>query len=542
MIAKCSTTPTLGFLRNRQDLRKENTMYLVTAGEMQQMDKETIDNIGIPGRVLMENAGAGAFRFMGRVFPDLAEKSVGVVAGRGNNGGDGFVMARYLSQKSLSVKVYLLCEKDRVRGDAKANLDLLAPLGVLVVEIPDAGAFKKQKAAMRRHDAWVDSIFGTGLNSDVKGHYKEVILFLNSLKKPVFAVDIPSGLNADNGQVCGVCIQAQATATFAFPKIGHVVYPGAAYTGKLDIIDIGIPGQVADSILPRQFVIEEDVLREVLQKRDPNTHKGRTGHLLAIAGSPGKSGAAAMTAMSAMRAGAGLVTLGVPRSLNPVLESQVTEVMTYALPETTDHMLDTSAMNALQKLLTGKSCLAIGPGIGTAEETKELLFQLLEKIVMPVVIDADGLNILSEQPERLHALEIPVILTPHPGEMGRLCGLLPGAVQKDRVGRARHLATAYHVHVVLKGARTVMAHPDGRVYVNLSGNPGMASGGMGDVLTGVIAGFVAQGYAPEDAVHLGVFLHGTAADHLAVHKGPFGYLATDVMNQLPHQIQKLLNP
>ncbi len=516
-------------------------MYLVTAKEMQQMDKETIGNIGIPGRVLMENAGAGAFRFMCRVFPALEGKSVAVVAGRGNNGGDGFVMARYLSQKGISVKVYLLCEKGSVQGDARANLNLLDILGIPVVEVPDAGAFKKQKAAMRRHDVWVDGILGTGLKSDVKGHYKAMILFLNTIRKPVLAVDIPSGLNADTGQVCGVCVQAQATATFAFPKIGHVVYPGAAYTGKLDIIDIGIPGQVADNVLPQQFILEEAFLRGVLQERDPDTHKGRTGHLLAVAGSPGKSGAAAMMATAAMRAGAGLVTLGAPGSLNPVLESQVMEVMTYALPETTDHMLDTSAMGALRELLIGKSCLAIGPGIGTAEETKQLLFRLLKEIVIPVVIDADGLNILSEQPEILHAVNTPVILTPHPGEMGRLCGISSAAVQTDRIGRARHLATSYHVHVVLKGARTVMAHPDGRVYVNLTGNPGMASGGMGDVLTGVIAGFVAQGYTPEDAVHLGVFLHGAAADHLSVHKGPFGYLATDLMNQLPHQINKLLN-
>ena len=454
-------------------------MYLVTAKEMQLMDQEAIRDIGIPGRVLMENAGSGAFRFMCRVFPDLAEKSVGVVAGRGNNGGDGFVMARYLSQKSVSVKVYLLSEKGRIQGDAKKNLDLLASLGIPVLEIPDTASFKKQKAAMRRHDVWVDGIFGTGLKSDVKGHYKEVILFLNALRKPILAVDIPSGLNADNGQICGVCIEAQATATFGFPKIGHVVYPGAAHTGALDVIDIGIPRQVADHIRPGQFILEKEDLRDVLQKRDPNTHKGRTGHLLAIAGSPGKSGAAAMTATAAMRTGAGLVTLGVPKSLNPVLESQVTEVMTYALPETTDHMLDTSAMDALQKLLIRKSCLVIGPGIGTAEETKQLLFRLLVEIALPVVVDADGLNLLSENPEILRSLNIPVILTPHPGEMGRLCGISPTAVQQDRIGWARHLATSYHVHVVLKGARTVMAHPDGRVYVNLTGNPGMAIRGHG---------------------------------------------------------------
>ena len=514
-------------------------MYLVTAKEMQQMDQETIRDIGIPGRILMENAGSGAFRFMCRVFPDLAEKSVGIVAGRGNNGGDGFVMARYLSQKSFSVKVYLLCRKNKIQGDARANLDLLTPLGIPVVEVPDAETFKKHKAAMRRHDIWVDSMLGTGLNSEVKGHYKAMILFLNALKKPVLAVDIPSGLNTDNGQVWGVCIKAQATATFAFPKIGQVVYPGAVHTGKLEIIDIGIPGLIADNIRPRQFVLEESALKDVLEERDPNTHKGRTGHLLVIAGSPGKSGAAAMTAMAAMRSGAGLITLGVPKSVHPVLESQVTEVMTYALPETADHILDSSGVEALQELLMGKSCLAIGPGIGTGEETKQLLFKLLGKINMPVVIDADGLNILSEQPEILRSLKKPVILTPHPGEMGRLCGTLPAVVQQDRIGQARDLATSYGVHVVLKGARTVMAHPDGRVYVNLTGNSGMASGGMGDVLTGVIAGFVTQGYAPEDAVHLGVYLHGAAADHQSIHYGPFGYLATDVMNQLPQQIRKL---
>ena len=514
-------------------------MYLVTAKEMQQMDQETIRDIGIPGRILMENAGSGAFRFMCRVFSDLADKSVGVVAGRGNNGGDGFVMARYLSQKSIPVKVYLLCRKNKIQGDARANLDLLAPLGIPVVEVPDAETFKKYKAAMRRHDIWVDSMLGTGLNSEVKGHYKAMILFLNALKKPVLAVDIPSGLNTDNGQVWGVCIKAQATATFAFPKIGHVVYPGATHTGKLEIIDIGIPDLVADHIHPGRFVLEESVLKDVIQQRDPNTHKGRTGHLLVIAGSPGKSGAAAMTAMAAMRSGAGLVTLGVSKSLQPVLESQVTEVMTYALPETTDHMLDVSGVEALQELLMGKSCLAIGPGIGTGEETKQLLFRLLRKINMPVVIDADGLNILSEKPEILRSLKIPVILTPHPGEMGRLCGVSSAVVQQDRIGQARDLATSYNVHVVLKGAGTVMAHPDGRVYVNLTGNPGMASGGMGDVLTGAIAGFVTQGYAPEDAVHLGVYLHGAAADHQSIHYGPFGYLATDVMNQLPHQIQKV---
>lgn len=517
-------------------------MYLVTAKEMQQMDQKTIHHTGIPGRILMENAGLGAFRFMCRCFPNIENASVGIIAGRGNNGGDGFVIARYLAQKNIPAKVYLLSKKGRVKGDAKANLDLIKTFNIPLVEIPDPETFKNCKRAMRGHDIYVDAIFGTGLNADVRGYFKDVIQFVNRLGKPVFAVDIPSGLNADTGQVCGVCIKARATATFAYPKIGHMVYPGPEYTGNLHIVDIGIPGSVADEVGPQQFILDKEYLKEVLVPRHPNSHKGKTGHLLAIAGSPGKSGAAAMTAMTAMRVGAGLVTLGVPKSLNPVVESQIIEPMTYALPETADGVLDVSGMEAIKKLMPGKTCLVTGPGIGTAMETKQLFFEMMRTTKIPVVLDADAINIIAENLDALIPLKIPVILTPHPGEMGRLCGLAASDVQKNRINLARQLATRYRAHVVLKGARTVIAHPDGRIYLNLTGNPGMASGGMGDVLTGAIAGFITQGYSPEDAIHLGVYLHGAAADHLSIKIGPIGYLATDVMNQLPSQIRDLSPP
>ncbi len=506
---------------------------------MQRMDQTTIQKIGIPGRILMENAGAGAARFMCRVFPDIIDNKVAVVAGRGNNGGDGFVIARHLFQKNINVKVFLLSTVDRVQGDARANLDLLFGLGIPVAEIPDENSFRKQKAALKRYDLYVDAIFGTGLNSDVRGHYRDAISFLNSLKQPVFSVDIPSGLNADNGQICGVSIQAAATATFAFPKVGHAVYPGADLTGELKIVEIGVPKQVVQQVHPRQSLLRKALLANLLEKRDPDTHKGKTGHLLIVAGSPGKTGAAAMTATTAMRVGAGLVTLGVPEGLHAVVEPQVTEVMTCALPQTTDGMLDELALDALKALAKDKRCLVVGPGIGTAEETKALIWGLLRTNKQPMVIDADGLNILSEQLGRLKSHSYPLILTPHPGEMGRLCSLSAADIQKNRIDHARSLATRLGAHVVLKGARTVMAHPDGSVLVNPSGNSGMASGGMGDVLTGAIAGFITQGYGPKEAVHLGVYLHGAAADYLWQHKGPFGYLATEVMNQLPDQIRNL---
>ena len=514
-------------------------MIIVTAKEIQQMDRMTIESYGIPGRVLMENAGTGAVRFMLEELPDLQNWKVGVLAGSGNNGGDGFVMARYLSQKKISVTVYLLTRKNKIQGDAKANFDLLAPLKIPVVEMYDPAVFGKYKPAMHRQDVWVDAILGTGLNSDVRGYFKEVIDFINGLKKPVFSVDIPSGINSDTGQICGTSIQATATATFAFAKAGHVIFPGAQRTGDLEIVDIGIPEFISKKVGPRQYLLTDEELRAVVRPRNPDAHKGRTGHLLVISGSPGKTGAAAMTAMSAMRSGAGLVTLGVPESLNSVLETQVTEVMTYALPETHDGMLDASGLEAVTQLLSGKNCLAIGPGIGTAVETQELLFDILRHSSVPLVIDADGLNLLAHQPEILKEVRVPVILTPHPGEMARLCRVSVQQVQEDRIECARGLSTLYGVHVVLKGARTVISHPDGTVFINITGNAGMASGGMGDVLTGLIAGFVVQGYSPTESAHMGVYFHGAAADTLADQSGPIGYLATEVMEQIPREIGKV---
>lgn len=514
-------------------------MYLVTANEMQKMDRSTIESFGLPGRILMENAGRGATQFFLEQFKDAENKKIGVIAGRGNNGGDGFVIARYLAQKGISVTVYLLSERQKVSGDAAANLELLPSLNVPVIEMPDAESFSAHETAMRHEAIWIDAILGTGLQSDVKGFFKDVIDFINQSNKPVFAVDIPSGLNSDTGRPCGTCIRADATATFAFAKTGHFLLPGADYTGNLKIIDIGIPPYIADSVRPLQYLLTPDLIRTVFYPRPSDAHKGHTGHLLVIAGSPGKTGAATMTATSAMRAGAGLVTLGIPASLNPILEIHVTEAMTEPLPETKDGVLGEASFNRIMALLSDKKCLAIGPGIGINPETKTLVQRLLQESKKPMVIDADGLNCLIGCTEILKNFEKPIVLTPHPGEMSRLMGTTAADVQKDRIHCARDFAEKFNVHVVLKGARTVVAHPDGKVFINPTGNPGMASGGMGDVLTGVIAGFIAQGHSPELAAHAGVYLHGAAADSLAKNKGPFGYLATDVMNILPEAIKTL---
>ena len=515
-------------------------MYLVTADEMREMDHRTIASFGVPGRVLMENAGLGAANVMQAHFPGLESKKVGVLAGRGNNGGDGFVIARYLSFRGVKVTVFLFSKKGKVKGDAGANLALLEPLDIPVVEVEDSAALKKKKAAMRQQDVWVDALLGTGLNADVRGHYREAIEFINRRNQPVFSVDLPSGLNSDTGQVCGSCIRAQVTATFGFAKLGLKTFPGAALCGDLAIIDIGIPPYIAEAVNPRQFLLTGMALRAIVGNRAPDAHKGTTGHVLVVAGSPGKTGAAAMTATAAMRAGAGLVSLGVPEGLNPVVEPQVTEVMTIALPETDNGSLDASAAAIVQAHLAGKRCLAIGPGIGTGDGAARLLFSLLNKASVPLVVDADAINLLANDPQVLKKVRVPVVLTPHPGEMARLLETTPKQIQQDRVATARHFAERFGVHVVLKGAATVVADPDGSVHINSTGNSGMAAGGMGDVLTGLIAGFIAQGYPVAAAAKLGVYLHGLAGDHLFEQRGPFGFLATEVMDRIPEEINRLM--
>jgi NAD(P)H-hydrate epimerase len=523
-------------------------MDLVTASEMQQMDRETIANFNLPGQVLMENAGRGATAFfLETLWADAGAGSggtVGVLAGRGNNGGDGFVMARYLHQKGIRVKVFLLCDPQRVTGDARLNLELLPPLGIEVMALPDIETFQMQAEPLAAPAVWIDALLGTGLKSDVRGYYRSAIEFLNAAEKPIFAVDIPSGLNADTGQVQGICIAAAATATFAFAKVGHLLHPGIEHTGNLKVVDIGIPPHIAGEIGCRQHLITPGTVQDHLRPRDPQAHKGTTGHLLVVAGKTGTTGAAAMAAMAALRAGAGLVTLGCPQGVQGIVAQQTLEAMTVGLAQTPLGGLSTAALPQILGLAETRQCMAIGPGMGTEEETGTLLEGLLSETTLPLVIDADGLNLLSKilntkRPGLLAKARAPLILTPHPGEMARLTGRPTAELLKDRLTTARSFATAHGVVLVLKGARTLVAAPDGQIWINSSGNSGMASGGMGDVLTGMIGGFLAQGYPPETAARLGVYLHGAAGDRLARSRGPQGYLASELMAALPQVVAGL---
>jgi ADP-dependent NAD(P)H-hydrate dehydratase / NAD(P)H-hydrate epimerase len=514
-------------------------MYLVTASEMQDMDHSTIESYGIPGLVLMENAGRGATRMLLETFFDIRTKKVGIIAGKGNNGGDGFVIARYLHQYGVEVTVYLLSKAQNIKGDAKTNLKLLNPMNIPVIEMPDKPHFEKNRESLDKQEIWVDAILGTGLTSDVKGFFKDIINFVNNSRLPVFSVDIPSGLNSDTGHPHGTCINADATATFAFAKSGHIHYPGSHYTGRLGIVDIGIPEHIVKKTAPFQNLITFKMVCNGFCPRQEDAHKGTAGHLLVLAGSPGKTGAAAMASISAMKSGAGLVTLGVPASLNPVLESQVLEVMTEPLAETRDSVLAEASFDSIIRLMERKTCLVIGPGLGMSDETGNLIKQLLLHAKIPVVLDADGINHLSGSSNLLKKINIPVILTPHPGEMERLTGDTILEIQKDRTESARKFATEFGVHLVLKGVKTVIAHPDGSVYINPTGNPAMASGGMGDVLTGIIGGLVTQGYSPEYACNAGVFIHGASADSVMNKTGPVGILASEVLHAIPEQFSNI---
>lgn len=530
-------------------------MIIVTADQMQKMDKTTIDAFGLPGLILMENAARGAVDFFTERYEAiLPGEKIGIIAGRGNNGGDGFVMARYLSQKGLEVVVYLLSKKAKVTGDAKANLDLLGPINVPIIEIPDQSALNKNLDSMKTCGIWIDAILGTGLNSNVRGFFKTAIEFLNQSGKPIFAVDMPSGLNSDTGKPMGMCVKADASATFGFAKTGHAVYPGRELSGETRIVDIGIPGHVVEAVAPFQELVDWDFAAGLLEERQAQAHKGTTGHALIIAGSTGKTGAAALTANSAVRAGAGLVTLAVPESTNQAVEALVVEPMTAPVPCSLEGSFSFDAFSEISALARGKKAIAAGPGMGTSYDVRKLLIRLLWEYTVPVVIDADGLNILANDTHIFSQLKNPLILTPHPGEMAKLTGLSTQQIQDDRVKVAREFAIKHGVILLLKGAATITAAPDGMVLINSTGNSGMASGGMGDALTGIITGLLAQGLAPTDAAALGAFIHGAAADILYSDYGPVGYSASDLSNCIPtvvkslfelksnHQIHSLLKP
>jgi len=508
-------------------------MRVVKAAEIKEMDRMTIHEIGIPGAVLMENAARGAARSFLEHFDPADGSSVLVICGSGNNGGDGYVAARYLSQAGLRVMVIVIGESGKISGEALLNLEIIRHMNLDIREAPDPEGWKKVRKYLKECDYIIDAILGTGLNSPVRGYYGQVIKEINSVLKPVMAIDIPSGLNADTGMVMGVAVRADLTVTFGYPKLGQVLFPGVDMVGRLVRIDIGIPDMVSASVESPCRMLEAGDFSGLFGEEKRDIHKGARGHLLILAGSTGKTGAAALAALGALRAGAGLVTVGIPKSLNSILEAKLTEAMTETLPETPEGTLSVKAKDEIVRLMEGKSAVAMGPGLSQNPETSDLVRKIIKECKLPMVIDADGLNALAKDKGSMKGMGKGKILTPHPGEMGRLAGLTAKEVQADRVGTASRFAQEHGCCLVLKGARTLIAEPDGKIFLNPTGNPALSSGGSGDVLTGLISGFLARGWDSALAASAGVYLHGLAADLLAEDMGQAGVLAGELPDVIP---------
>lgn len=515
-------------------------MYIVTAGEMRELDRVTIQEMGIPGCVLMENAGRGVVRVLLRAFPNWKDRRVAVLCGRGNNGGDGFVVARYLMDRGGKVDLFLAGRPEEVSGDARFAMEAFLRAGGKMTVVGVEGGLSPQEIPIDSSGLLVDALLGTGLRAEVRDPLAGIIRQVNRSHIPVLAVDIPSGLCSDTGLPLGVAVEARVTVSFGLPKLGHFLYPGRALCGDLYVVDIGIPTRALQAHGLTREVVTPDMLRGLLPPRPPEAHKGHFGHLLVVAGSAGKTGAGVMASEAALRVGAGLVTMGVPRSLNLAMEARLTEVMTLPLQEGEHHSLSLKALEQILEALEGKNCVALGPGISTNGDTPELARELARRVALPMVIDADGLNALAGHAHELQKAPGLRILTPHPGEMARLLSLSTSQVQRDRIGAALELARLSGSYVLLKGAGTVLADPQGRIRLVPTGNPAMASAGMGDVLTGILGGLLAQGLHPFDAMALGAFLHGWMADQWVCLHGARGLVATDLVQAIPNSLERLL--
>jgi NAD(P)H-hydrate epimerase len=508
-------------------------MKIVSAEEMRAIDRATGERFGVPSLTLMENAGAAVADYVLSRHGTAAR--IVVFCGKGNNGGDGFAAARRLHEEGKKVQVILLAEPGDLRGDAAVMFGKL-PVAATVVHSTEELKSERVRLALQA-DLYVDAVLGTGFKPPMSGLYADAIALMNASQVPVIAVDIPSGADADAmGPQAGTIARADAIVTFTAPRPAHVFSMLTA--GPTVAADIGSPEEAIVSALRLNVIAARDV-GPLIGPRSAEANKGNYGHVLVVGGSVGKAGAAAMAGMAALRAGAGLSTVATAESVLPTVAAFHPELMTEPLPETDAGTLSTGAQARIGELANGKSVLAIGPGISRDEQTAELVRTLVAKLQVAMVVDADGLNAFERRTDELRGKGRTLVITPHPGEMARLAGCTVADVQKDRLGVARNFARAHQLIVVLKGHRTLAVQPDGEAWVNTTGNPGMATGGTGDVLTGVVAGMIAQ--HPKQAfaaVTAAVNLHGLAGDVMCERVGEHSLVATDLLRGLPEAFRR----
>lgn len=511
--------------------------YVVTPNEAGNMDRRAITKYKIPGMVLMENAAIRAFDIICKNYELSSNRRVAVIAGGGNNGGDGLAIARHLYLKGVNVKVFILAKHDKIRGDAKVNLDIIEELKLPIQWIKDDT--KPLELYTMKCSLIVDAIFGTGLSKPVEGIFYSVIDIINKSNVPIVAVDIPSGIDGATGKIMGNAVRANHTITFGYYKRGHLLYPGRRYCGDVYVVPISLPSDSAKMEGVKTFTMDRRGAASMLKSRPPEGHKGTFGRVGIIAGSRGMTGASYLTSMAAQMSGAGTVTLGIPKSLQSIMAGKLTEVMTFCLEDNGLGYITQESLKDIYALIKDKDVLAIGPGISQNNEIQRLLWNIFGKIDISIVLDADGLNNISDNIEVLTEHRKPVVITPHPGEMARLTGKSVEYILENPVEVALEFAKRLGVIVLLKGATSVVASPAGKIYLNATGNSGMGTGGSGDVLTGVITSLMAQGYEPFDAVVLGCFVHGMAGDMAKDEKGEMGMMAGDILRAIPYAFKAL---
>lgn len=515
-------------------------MFLVTGKEMAAIDKKAIEEWSIPELILMENAGLRVVEEIKELFPDLTNLKVIIVAGKGNNGGDGLVIARHLVNLGADVKVFTLGTKS-YKGASLINYQLAQKLPIKWQSIENEKNLHLLRLSLHYTDLVIDALFGTGFHGSVQGLAQRVIEIINESSSLTLSVDIPSGLDADTGKVMGPCIKADRTVTFQLPKVGLAVQPGCEYAGKVKVADISIPKQLIEEMKLNRYIIDEETVKNMIPQRKKESHKGDYGHLLIIGGSQGMMGAVNLAARGAFALGAGLVTALVPRSIQPALAGSLPELITKPAPETSIGTFGLVSAAEIFESLPQKSAVVFGPGMGRNNEIQELLGVFLEQVKVPVIIDADGLNALAERTDILKKAKVPVVLTPHPGEMGRLLKEPAAKIQENRLESAGMFAQTYGVWVVLKGYRTVIAGPQGQIYVNPTGGPALASAGTGDVLAGMMGALVGQVKEIDigHALCAAVYLHGLAGEKVAEEIGEISCKAGDVIEALPKILKGL---
>jgi NAD(P)H-hydrate epimerase len=507
---------------------------ILTAAQIREVDRLSTTRYGVPSLLLMENAGMRVVEAIEARFQSLADKTIGIICGKGNNGGDGFVVARQLLNKGVAPLVFLCGDAAEVRGDARTNLDILQAIGAAPAEVRSRASWARAKQQLKDADIIVDALLGTGLNKPATGLLGSVIASLADEfpRASVVSIDVPSGLPADGARPIGPSVRADLTVTFTALKPALALAPNCERAGEVIVAEIGNPRPLVERANHRWNWITPQMFESARGSRAAATNKGDYGKALVVGGSRGKSGAAAMAGQAALRSGAGLVTVAVPASALPVVAASMPELMTEALEETSG---GGAALQPIDRIMEGKTVLAVGPGLGARSQTKQLVRQIVRDATVPVIVDADGLNAFAGDLRGLRGSAKQLrIVTPHPGEMARLIGRNIASVENDRVGVALEFARSQRVYVVLKGFRTVVATPDGTVFINSTGNPGMATAGTGDILTGMIAGILGQEHLGTfiERLCLAVFLHGLAGDIAAKELGEESMVATDILRSL----------